>query len=69
MSNQQQVVPVAKLVNGAVKVYDGASGRFLTTMTHDAVAVQVNGNLISVTKRDGRVVVYDAVSRKVLRTL
>lgn len=62
-------MPIAKLVNGVVKVYDGASGRFVTTMTQEAVAVQVNGNLISVTKKDGRVVVYDAVSRKVLRTL
>ena len=61
--------PVVKVVNGVVKVYDGNSGRFVTTMTTGATGVQVNGNLVSVTKKDGCVVVYDAVSGRVLRTL
>ena len=61
--------PVVKLDSGYIKVYDGNSGRVVTTLTGGALGFQVNGNLVSVTKAGGRVVVYDAVSGKVLRTL
>jgi hypothetical protein len=58
-----------KLVNGTIKVYDGASGRFVTTLTSGATGFQVNGNLVSVSKADGRVVVYDAIAGRVITTL
>jgi hypothetical protein len=52
-----------------VKVYEGTTGRFVTTLTTGGLGVQVNGTLVSVTKEGGRVVVYDAESGRVLRTL
>ena len=53
-------IVAVKVENGNVKAY-GANGSFLRTIgTGGAVSAVANGDVISVTKSNGRIELYDA---------
>lgn len=55
----------------ALKIANGnaANGRFIRTLTHNAVSAVINGDIISVTKTNGQVELYDANRFNLIRTI
>ena len=67
--NTPQVNLVAKVENGAVKVFDANRGAYLRTLTNDGVSVQVSGHLVTVVMKNGKLNVYDGLKGSYLRSL
>ena len=53
-------IMAVKVENGSVRAFDSKGSFLRTIVTGGSVSATVNGDIISVTKADGRVELYDA---------
>jgi len=61
-------IVVLKIVNGNAVGYN-AQGGVIRTITNNAVSAVINGDIISVTKTNGQVEMYDANRFNLIRTI
>ena len=61
-------IVILKVENGNAVGY-AANGRLVRTITSNAVSAVINGDIISVTKTNGRVEMYDANRFNLIRTI
>ena len=61
-------IVACKVNNGRAEGYD-AKGSFVRTLTSDAVSAVANGDVVTVTKKNGRVELYDANTGSFKRSL
>lgn len=61
-------IVVLKIENGNAVGYS-AQGQCIRTITNNAVSAIINGDIISVTKTNGKVEMYDANRFNLIRTI